>query len=176
MNTADRFDRHVENLMDELAGPGIPGYLDDALATATARPQRRPSILGRLLGGPLASKPPMLRTAMIGLPVVLALSIALVGVLVIGGPNETPSPSPLPSLGTAVPATPGPTSERAQPDPAWPDLRRGRALPRLHGRGEMPCRGTSAGESSPARRCPTIQKVPSRPTRRIFRAAGGRSS
>jgi hypothetical protein len=116
MSTADRFDRYVESLMGDLAGQGNPAYLDDALATATAGPQRRPSIVGRLFGGPLASRSPVLRTAMMGLPVVLAVTIGLLGVLVIGGPGETPSPSPMPSLGTAFPdGTPEPTANPPSP-------------------------------------------------------------
>ena len=119
MSTADRFDRHVESLMDELAGQGLPSYMDEAVATATARPQRRPSWLGRLAGGWLASRSPMLRTALIGLPVVLALTIGLVGTLVIGGPDETPSP--MPSLGTVVPdGTPEPTASGPGPTATSP--------------------------------------------------------
>ena len=113
MNTADPFDRYVETLMGELAGRGIPAYLDDALATATARPQRRPSILGRLSGRSSTSRPSMLRTAMFGLPVVLTLAIGLVGVLMIGGADESPSPSAVPSLGTAAPESPTPRQTAA---------------------------------------------------------------
>jgi hypothetical protein len=115
MSSAERFDRYVESLLGELAVQGIPAYLDEAVATATARPQRRPSTLSRLVGGSLVSGPSVLRTAMLGLPVVLALTIGLVGVLVLGGPGETPSPSPVPSLGTATPATPGPTASAPSP-------------------------------------------------------------
>jgi WD40 repeat protein len=134
MNTSDRFDRHLEDLLGDLAGQSMPAYIDEALATATARPQRGPSWRGRLVGGSLTSKPPMLRTAMIGLPVVLALTIGLVGALVTGGPDESPSPSPPSSLGTVVPdgtpepaasgpgpTAPSPTGGALGPCPAYAD-------------------------------------------------------
>jgi len=85
MNTPDRFDRHVERLLADLAGSAMPAYIDDALAIATSRPQRRPSILARLGVG---TPGPRFRAALVGVPVVLAVSVALVGILVIGrGPD-----------------------------------------------------------------------------------------
>ena len=108
MNTPNAFDRYVESLLGELASQSLPGYLDDALGSATARPQRRRSILWGLRGRPSQS---IFRPAMIGLPVVLALSIAIAGLLIVGGPDPMPSPSPVPTLsGTDAPATAPPTS------------------------------------------------------------------
>lgn len=110
MNTSDRFDRHLEHLLGDLAGEAMPAYIDEALATATARPQRRPSIVSRLLAGRTGSKTAF-RFAAVGLPVVLLLAIGIIGLLAIGSPVPTPSPSPVPTLaGTDAPTTVPPTS------------------------------------------------------------------
>lgn len=110
MSTADRFDRYVESLMGELADQGNPAYLEDALATATARPQQRPSLVSRLLTGRTGSNPAF-RFATVGVSVLLLLTIGIVGLLMIGGQDPTPSPSPIPTLtGTDAPGTLPPTS------------------------------------------------------------------
>jgi hypothetical protein len=117
MSTADRFDRHLESLLAELTGPQMPAYIDDALATATARPQRGPSILSRFGAGTAG---PRYRMALVGLPVVLVLAAAIVGLLVIGNQNPTPSPTPnAPSAGPTETseASPVPTT-KPTPTPA----------------------------------------------------------
>ncbi len=137
MNTSDRFDRHVEDLLGDLAGQAMPSYIDEALATATARPQRRPSIVSRVFAGRTGSNG-VFRLAAVGLPVVLLLTIGIVGLLVIGGPGPTPSPSPVPTLtgtdapttvpSTAAPPSPAPTDAAVERCPGYVDSADARTL------------------------------------------------
>jgi Tol biopolymer transport system component len=98
MMPTDRFERHLPELLDELAEPRTPDYFDDLL-WQTANTSQRPawSFLERWLPMVDIARQPVLVPRMprraIGLGLVLlALLVAMVAALVAGGRQKLPAP------------------------------------------------------------------------------------
>ena len=109
MTLNDGFDRTVSDWLDEQAGHGAPGYLDEVL-TRTTRTRQRPwwSSLERWL--PVQSTARFAQVPrMAWLLVVLGLVVALgTAILVVGSPRRPPSPFGPAPRGTS--STPRPTA------------------------------------------------------------------
>ena len=85
MTLNDGFDRTVSDWLDEQAGHGMPGYLDEALARTT-RTRQRPawSSLERWLPVDLTAQPRFLARPTLGKALLVgAVLVALIGIAII---------------------------------------------------------------------------------------------
>ena len=132
MMPTDRFERQLPVLLDELAQPRTPDYIDDLLGLTVGTRQRPAwTFIQRWLPmvdiarQPLVSQRLPLRTVGLGL-LLLVLVLAIVAAVLVGGRSHVPSPFGLARNGlvafvsdgdifTVDPSTGRPTADRDRP-------------------------------------------------------------